>query len=225
MIGVTLARPWLVLDLPAGLRCLSWAPWRPGFVAAGRVAIREVRNADLPAGFDAETWLAGEMAAAGHAVAVGLITARDLGSFVAASAAAGGIAAAAVATVGLGNAEAVGARRGAAAAAGTVNLVVATDAALSEAAQIEALAVAVEARTAAVLAAGLRLPTGLATGTGTDCVVIACRPGAGRYAGTHTAAGEAVGAAARAAVAAGVARWRDWAVAEGIAWARSASSA
>ena len=47
----------------------------------------------------------------------------------------------------------------------------------------------------------------VATGTGTDCVALACDPGEGRYAGLHTAAGEAVGAAVLAAVAEGVRAW------------------
>ncbi len=118
-------------------------------------------------------------------------------------------------TLGLSNAEAVGRRLPwHSADYGTINLLVATDAGLTEAAQLEALAVAVQARTVGVMAAGLELATGLATGTGTDCVAVACPPGNSRYAGLHTAAGEAVGAAVRAAVTRAAADWVRWRDAE-----------
>ena len=90
------------------------------------------------------------------------------------------------------------------------------DAGLTETAQLEALSIAVQARTAAVMEVGLHLDTGLATGTGTDCAALACDPGEGRYAGLHTALGEAIGAATRQAVAAAAADWILWRDAERI---------
>lgn len=93
---------------------------------------------------------------------------------------------------------------------GTVNILVATDAALTEAAQIEALTIAVEARTAAIMDLGLELATGRATGTGTDCIAIACPPGEGLYAGLHTAPGEAVGAAVCEAISRAGQSWMHW---------------
>jgi adenosylcobinamide amidohydrolase len=115
-----------------------------------------------------------------------------------------------LATVGLSNAEAVGRRRPYHSADfGTINLCTAVDAALTEAAQLEALSIAIEARTAAVMEAGVSLPTGTATGTGTDCAALACDPGEGRYAGLHTAIGEAIGAATRRAITAAAADWKS----------------
>lgn len=210
MIAVTLDRPWLEARLPRAMRCLGWAPVGAGFVVTDRVLWREVRNADLTPGFDAEAWFAAEMAARAPG-AVGLLTSRDIGGWRRAGAEVAGVRAEAVATVGLSNAEAVGMRLPYHPADyGTINLLVAVDAGLSQAAQLEALSIAVQARTAAVMGAGLELATGRATGTGTDCVVLACDAGPARYAGLHTAVGEAVGAAARAAVAAGVADWLVW---------------
>ncbi|SNX74616.1 adenosylcobinamide hydrolase [Cereibacter ovatus] len=207
MIRVSLDRPWLVADLPRPMRVTSWAPHRPGLVETNRIVWREVRDEDLGPGFDAEGWLGAAMAARGWAGAVGLLTSRDLSAYHLAQAAAGGVRAACLATVGLGNAESVGRRIGTAPHVGTVNIAVAVDTALTPAAQLEALSIAVEARTAAIMAHGPDLPTGRATGTGTDCVALACDPGEGRYAGLHTAAGEAVGAAVLAAVAEGVRAW------------------
>jgi adenosylcobinamide amidohydrolase len=143
-----------------------------------------------------------------HPGAVGLLTSRDIGTFRTARASVEGVTAEAVVTLGLSNAESVGRRLPwHPAEYGTINLAVAVDAALTEAAQLEAMAVAVQARTAAVMEAGLTLATGTATGTGTDCVVLACDAGGVRHAGLHTAVGEAVGRAVREAVAGSAADW------------------
>ncbi|MEZ5755150.1 MAG: adenosylcobinamide amidohydrolase [Paracoccaceae bacterium] len=213
MIAVRLERPWLLAEFAHPLRVLSWAPFRPGFVQAERVIWREVRNADLPQDFDVDTWFAREMAQ--WPASVGMLTSRDIGTYRLSEARVDGVHATCLATVGLSNAEAVGLRRPYHSADwGTINLCTALDAPLTEAAQIEALSIAVEARTAAVIEAGLSLPTGIASGTGTDCAAIACPPGDGRYAGLHTAVGEAVGAATRAAIAAAAADWMIWRQAE-----------
>lgn len=209
MITVSLDRPWLIARFAAPLRVLSWAPYGAGYVMAQSVVWREVRNADLPEGFDVDPWFASEMAQ--HVGAVGMITSRDIATFTQATVVIDSVTAQCVATVGLTNAEAVGTRRSFEPADfGTINLCVATDMALTEAAQLEALSIAIQARTAAVLAAGVTLPTGLATGTGTDCAALACPPGSARYAGLHTPLGEAVGAAVSAAVAQGAEAWKLW---------------
>lgn len=211
-----LARPWLVAEFPRPLRALSWAPHRPGLVETDLVAWREVRDADLGPDFDAHDWLAGEMAGRGMADAVGLLTSRDVSSFTLAEAEAEGIRAVCLATVGLGNAERAGDARQPAEAhrplekphIGTINLVAAVSAPLSEAALIEAMSIAAQARTRAVMESGRRLPAaGPATGTGTDCVVVAAPPGDVRHAGLHTPVGEALGRAVHDAVAEGARVW------------------
>lgn len=213
MIRVELARPWLVAHLSRPQRVLSWAPFRPGFAMAERVVWRGVKNADLTPELDVEAWYAGEMER--WPDAVGMLTSRDIGTFRLAMAEVDGITAACLATVGLSNAEAVGRRRPYHTADyGTINTCTAIDAALSEPAQLEALAITVQARTAAVMALDLPLDTGTATGTGTDCCALACDPGAGKYAGLHTAIGEAIGAATRRAVADAGADWLIWRDAE-----------
>ena len=79
-------------------------------------------------------------------------------------------------------------------------------------AQLEALALAAEARTLAVREAGIASTrTGLpASGTGTDCIVIAA-PDAphdqcAAYAGKHTALGHVIGAAVHDATRLGILR-------------------
>ena len=209
MISVTLDRPWLIARLAAPIRVLSHAPHGAGYCTTDAVLWREVKNADLPVGFAAEDWFAGQMARAPGAV--GMMTSRDIGTWRQARAQVDGVTAQAVVTLGLSNAESVGHRLPwHSADFGTINILVATDAALTETAQLEALTIAVQARTAGVMAAGLELATGRATGTGTDCMAIACPPGQGRYAGLHTAVGEAVGAAVLQAVSATAADWISW---------------
>jgi adenosylcobinamide amidohydrolase len=206
MIGVTLQRPWLVASLPRAMRCLSHAPFASGYVMADRVAWREVRNADLAEGFDVGPWFADEMRA--HPGAVGMLTSRDVGTYRLESVEVEGVRASCLVTLGLSNAEAVGKRRPYHTADfGTINMCVAVDAGLTESAQLEAFGVAVQARTAGVMAAGLALPTGLATGTGTDCVVLACDAGDIGFAGLHTVVGEAVGACVLRAVTGAAQEW------------------
>jgi adenosylcobinamide amidohydrolase len=215
MLAVEVTRPWLAAHLPRPMRVLSWAPFAPGFTQARHVVWREVRNADLTPDFDVDHWFAAEMAR--WPDAVGMLTSRDIGTYQRAEVTVDGIRAACLATVGLTNAEAVGRRRPYHSADfGTINLCTVVDAGLTETAQLEALSIAVQARTAAVMEVGLQLDTGLATGTGTDCAALACDPGEGRYAGLHTALGEAIGAATRQAVAAAAADWILWRDAERI---------
>lgn len=206
-----LDRPWLRMDLPRPMRVLSWAPHGAGYTRASAILWREVRNADLTPGFDAESWLTAQM----PLDAVGMLTSRDVGTFHQARAVVEGVACWCVVTAGLSNAESVGRRLPYHTADyGTINLGVVLEAALTEAAQLEAMAIAVQARTAGVMAAGLQLATGPATGTGTDCVALACDAGDGRYAGLHTAVGEAVGAAVLEAVVRACKAWVVWRDAE-----------
>lgn len=207
MIGLRLVRPWLVVDLGRPMRVLGWALNRPGFATASRLVWREVRDADLPEDLDADRWLAGELASAGLEDAPCLVTSSDIGRHLQRSATIAGVTAEAVVTVGLSNAERIGHRRAPVPAFGTINVAVVLDAALSDGAMVEALSLVAEARTAAVIAHGPVLGEGPATGTGTDCIVLACPAGAVRHAGKHTAIGEAVGRAVVETVTQGVVGW------------------
>lgn len=209
---LTCDRPWLTVDLGAPHRVLSWAPHLGGLVTARRILWREVRGADLPDGFDVDPWFAAEMAGRDAAQDVGLLTSRDVTAHVHARAEVEGIGAEAVVTAGLSNAESVGRRRDWSRVArdwGTINIAVRVDVALTPPAMVEALSIATEARTAAVLATGLWMPEGPATGTGTDCIALAS-PVDGTalpHAGLHTATGEAIGAATRRACDRAIGDW------------------
>jgi adenosylcobinamide amidohydrolase len=205
---LTLERPWLTLDLGAEHHVLSWAINRPGEVRTRTILWREVRNADLPPELDVGAWLERELDARGQSDAVAFLTSRDVRAHFTARATVEGVSVQAVATVGLSNAERIGTRvdrRGK--DWGTINIAVISDTGMTQAARLEALSIATQARTVAVMQSGLKLPGGTATGTGTDCIAVASPAGPAAYAGLHTALGEAVGQAVLRVVGTGVADW------------------
>lgn len=190
------------------MRVLSFAPYRPGFVTAERILWREVRNADLTPDLDAEDWLADQVTALQGPPAVAMMTSRAISRFRQASAGAVDC----TATVGLGNAERIGFRRVLSESDlpgyGTINIALRIDAGLTDRAMIEALTIAAEARTAAIIRIGMAISTGMATGTGTDCIALAAFSGTADYAGLHTELGEWIGRTTYDSVLAAA---RDWA--------------
>lgn len=98
---------------------------------------------------------------------------------------------------------------------GTINIIVTINQPLTRSAMAEALQIAVEARVAAVHDAGVKSiqSGGIATGTGTDCIVVAA-PVADRsdransilYCGKHTLTGELIGRAVMRSCATAIAR-------------------
>ena len=208
---VRLERPWLEFDLGRTMRVLSWAVHRPGLVDARRILWREVRNADLPSDLDVPEWLRAQLASRGALDAVTLLTSRDITCHHIAEAEAEGARATAIVTVGLSNAEAIGTRLDRSAQDwGTINIALRIDSGeggLSDTALLEAMSLAAAARTAAIMGVAHDLPTGRATGTGTDCIAVAAAPGRIPYAGMHTAIGEVVGRAVHMATSTGAAEW------------------
>lgn len=202
--------PWLTLDFDRPQRVLSWAINRPGFVDTRRILWREVRNADLPRDLDVSRWLDEQLAQRGDQDAVTFLTSRDIAAYEDETVTVEDVTVRCVATVGLSNAERIGTRMDRSDKDwGTINIAVCTDAGLTDAALVETLSIAAQARTVAVQDASLHLQGGIATGTGTDCIAIAAPPGDMAFAGLHTALGEAVGQAVLRAVSAGVAIWMD----------------
>lgn len=207
-MNVRLARPWLVFDLEAEMQVLSWAVNRPGFTTARQIVWREVRNADLPPELDVLEWFKAELAAQDLSNSIAFLTSRDVSCYTHSTVRAGATYAQCVATVGLSNAERVGHRMDRAGQDwGTINIAVQLGSALSQTGLIEALSIATQARTAAVIEVGLALSSGVATGTGTDCIAIAAPSGTQDYAGLHTDLGEAVGAAVYRATLQGAQEW------------------
>jgi adenosylcobinamide amidohydrolase len=209
----------LVVRFPRVHRTLSWAVCGGGLGLTRAVAWRYVEPGELPPSVDPAALLEASLKKHGLERAVGMMTARSLGTFDCVTKQQDGVAVRAVATVGLGNAVAVGDPPGPM-RTGTINILVQLSHALDEAALAEAIGVATEARTAAVLDG--RVPSRrsheLASGTGTDCIVVAA-PEIGepmRWVGKHTIAGALIGGAVREAVARGVRRWIAEEVARGV---------
>lgn len=136
---------------------------------------------------------------------VGLLTAVDLRTVAMAQHQVEGCRALALVTAGVGNATAAGRERvGAGHRPGTINIVVIVDAVLGRGALVNAAMVATEAKTLAVMEAGVRTKEGLlATGTSTDAIVVAYtgRGESYEFAGPVTPVGHAVGVAVQDAVA------------------------
>lgn len=142
---------------------------------------------------------------------LGLMTAVDVRRTVMSFGTRSGLGVATVCTAGVSNACSAGSLIAAAhesmAAPGTINIVVLIDGNLTEAAMVNAVITATEAKTMAVFQAGIRLPDGaMATGTTTDAIVIACtgRGGPLPYAGAATDLGFLVGRTVYRAVAQGI---------------------
>lgn len=206
-------RPILALRFPEPQRMLSWSISKPGFATAPSVAWLEVRDADLPIDCDPVAILTDRLARERLADAVGLMTACDIRSYRTYGETVEDVTATVVTTVGLGNGEFVGRRRFAprpdgAPHAGTINTFVHVSVPLSDEALVEVIAVAAQARTVAVLETTLRRGGDVVTGTGSDCIVVSAPPGGGvRYAGLHTAVGEAVGSAVMQVTRGAASRW------------------
>lgn len=210
-MAITLDDPWLIVALGAPHDCFGWTFRHGGLATSDRIAWRAVRNEDLTEDFDITPWLARETAARGVAEAPCFLTSARIADYAQAQVTVAGITALAVATAGLGNAERIGTRLAPEAHIGTINVMVALDCPLTLPAKIEAISLVAEARTTAMLARGHAIATGIATGTGTDCICLASAigPNAHDMAGKHTAIGEAIGAAAHRALHMAISRWQD----------------
>lgn len=210
--ALSLTPPLLVATFSRAQAMLSWSLNRPGFQEARRVAWLEVRNKDLPEAVDPMTYIDRLMAERDLSDAITLVTSRSIARHHLAQETVEGWTATCLATVGLSNGERVGARcTGPVPQPGTVNTLVHVSQPLFEAALVETVSIVTQARTAAILEAGVHREGRIVTGTGTDCIVVAA-PASGegaRFAGLHTAVGEAVGRAVYRAIAEGVAVWRE----------------
>ena len=126
--------------------------------------------------------------------------------------AAQGVTALAIVTVGLGNPVEAGRSPVAASRPSTINIIVVCDGDPEPAALVNAALTATEAKTLALVEAGVRSREGgLASGTSTDAVVIAAtgRGGRHRFGGPLTDLGWVVARAVRSALDVGIRRWNE----------------
>jgi adenosylcobinamide hydrolase len=134
---------------------------------------------------------------------IGLMTAAETQYACSETVSAGDMRVTAVVSMGLTNVAAAGVTPPAPPLPGTINAVVLADAALTDAAMVNAVITVTEAKALALAAWDVRTPDGdLVAGTSTDSVVIACT-GAGaelEYAGTATTIGWLMARAVRDAI-------------------------
>lgn len=202
----------LVVRFAEPQRVVSWAIVGGGLGRARSVAWVEVSDTELRPPIDAREHARSRLAAAGVPDAVALLTSRDLCAYVDVCATYQDVTCRCIATVGLGNALRAGDPPGLAARIGTINVLCHVSVALTDEALLEALALASEARTLAIREAEVasRISALPASGTGTDCIVIAA-PDTGerqRYAGKHTVLGHLIGHVVHAAVRDGAEQWQ-----------------
>lgn len=134
---------------------------------------------------------------------IGLMTAVFLDNAKAATATAGGLRVATLATVGLGNRIAAGLSEPAPLSPGTINLIVLVDGHLTPGALVNAAMTVTEAKSQVLSSHGVRTEEGYAaTGTSTDALVVACtaRGPALPYAGPATQVGWSIASTVRAAM-------------------------
>jgi adenosylcobinamide amidohydrolase len=152
--------------------------------------------------------------------AVAMMTGRRLHAYVEECTKAGEDCCHVILTAGLSNALRVGDPASCAASAGTINILCWLSTPLDSQASLEALALVAEARTAAMMDSGaLSTVSGApATGTGTDCIVVAS-PVEGpraRYAGKHLVSGHLIGTSVYNGTQRAISEWQ-------IEYRRSAS--
>ncbi|MBK9170336.1 MAG: adenosylcobinamide amidohydrolase [Bryobacterales bacterium] len=203
--------PWLIAHLGAPHTCWSWAVVNGGCAVTDTVAWLFLEVDELRGCADARGFLQARMTAAGLATAAGMMTTRRP-AWVRAMASHGALSCDAIVTVGLSNALRAGDPPGEARCS-TINTLVRISTPLSESAALEALCLAASARTAAMLESGTvsRVSGRGATGTGTDCIVLAspCGEPEAPYAGMHTAIGSVIGRAVLDATAHGIREWTE----------------
>lgn len=210
---VTVHDRTLLITLPTSYQVLSWAPLGGGLVEARAIFNHHVRT---------DEYLAQDPVAYLRTVAqrlglstqvVGLMTGVKMERVVRHSVQHASIVIECFATVGLSNALAVGDVATYQEHPGTINIIVMVNQPLTAMTLVEAIAIVTEAKVRALYAAGVKstVSEALATGTGTDCVAIACPPGtpAYQYCGKHTQLGEFLGRIVCDAVAQGLRQARD----------------
>ena len=194
---VTIRERTLVVAFPSPYRVLSWAPLGDGLSEAWAIINHHVRTDEYPA-HQPQVFLRVLAQRLGlQAQVVGLMAGIKMERLIRRLVQHDPVTIECFATAGLSNALAVGDPATYEESPGTINLIVVANQRLTTAALVEAVAIATEAKVRALYAAGVKstVSDALATGTGTDCVAIACPRGEPvyGYCGKHTQLGELLG--------------------------------
>ncbi|EPG72943.1 adenosylcobinamide amidohydrolase [Leptospira fainei serovar Hurstbridge str. BUT 6] len=204
---------WLDIDLQEMHSALSWTVLGGGWTRTRSATWLRVSNEDLPPGLNPTEHYRNRLIETGREInSIGFLTSASLFAYTERICRFEKLWVRCVSTVGLGNAVRVGEPHLFHENYGTINLLVQTSVPLNLSASIEAVSIATEARTLAILEGNVQSISGFqpATGTGTDCIGIVS-PEAKEchiYAGKHTDIGHLIGSSAYQAVQVGVEKWK-----------------
>jgi adenosylcobinamide amidohydrolase len=220
------AAPWqwsierrsLIIRLPEINQVLSWAPFNGGPRRAIAIVNHQIEPGDRAACERPRPYLEALMRKLGLVprAAVAMMTGVPIRKASYAAARRADLIVGAWCTAGCSNALRVGdpATFGTV-RPGTINIALVVNQPLTQSAMAEALAMATEARVAAMHEARIAsvLSQRPATGTGTDCIVVASptRGPAHAYCGKHTVLGELIGKAAMRSCERALRRFDNWA--------------
>lgn len=199
MLQVFLKDRWLVVSFDELQETRSWAIYGGSRKVTQKVVWYQVQKGDLNISIDAKEFSKRLFIQNGFENAVGLLTGASLSRYADVQKTDGDLSVRSIGTVGMENVLRVGDPIGQFEPVGTINLLCAISVPLTEEAFLEAISLVVEARTAAVLTFDISSSqTGFsATGTGTDCIVVAA-PTVSKvppleFVGKHTPVGSLIG--------------------------------
>ncbi|TGM98522.1 adenosylcobinamide amidohydrolase [Leptospira dzoumogneensis] len=204
---------WLELQLSRPHSSLSWAVMGGGYLITNKVYWLKVSNSDLGPEIVPEEFYRNRLADKGEREEVlGFMTSASLLNYSVAEKSLNDLHVRSIATVGLGNAVRVGDLPIQNKKIGTINLLIQTSRSITLSASIEAISIASEARTLAVLESEILIQSenNFATGTGTDCIgaISPISTNTIDYVGKHTILGHLIGAASYEAVREGILKWK-----------------
>lgn len=192
-----------IIRLPETYRVLGWAPFNGGAMCAAAIVNHQIETGNRFATEHPDAYLRAIIPRLGLKArnSVAMMTGVDIRRTAYASARRGDFIVGGWCTAGCSNALRIGDPASVGPIPpGTINLVLAVNQSLSPSAMAEALAMATEARVLVVCEAGVSSTRSgqPATGTGTDCIVVAspARAPSHRFCGKHTVIGELIGKAA-----------------------------
>jgi adenosylcobinamide amidohydrolase len=214
-VKVVLKNKSLIIDLPKTSSILSWAPFNGGITTSNCIFNHECdhfEENDLESIFNSvinQNNLPSD--------AIGLITGANVSRFEEAYLESDDLWVHAIATIGLNNTRSAGDLADVSLGqrvnkTGTINIIVSCNALPHVSGLVEAIQIATMAKTSAMIDAEVKSKKSkqLATGTGTDCIVVA---GNGEiqenYCGMHTVLGEMIGKSVKEIIKKGIQKWPE----------------
>lgn len=219
-MNIELKERSLALTFDNDMNFLSWAIVGGGFTRGRKVFWSKVKSDELPRHLSPREVLLRKISEEGiEENIIGFMTSAQLDDYVCITKKLNDFSASTLCTVGMGNALRVGdAGKNylAIRSVGTINIACSFNRSMTREALLEAMSIIIEARTLAVLEEKIASKVSglMATGTGTDCVVVAAPVKNNDfdediyYSGKHTIVAELIGQSVYQAVRLGIQKWK-----------------